>query len=150
MLRMINSMLTHQNGIMVKRSIRDLLMTITVLAGSLLLGQMNHDMAPSTAKPGPVTPAEAKYVCMGMGEDRLFHKELLPAEVGDKTYYGCCMGCQSRLLEDASLRVAKDPVTGRKVDKALAVIGAQQDGLIRYFESEATMKQYNDQFNKQD
>lgn len=131
-----------------KYSTSRFLLTVIFLMITFLPAQMKHDMTPSVSEPGPVTPAAAKYVCMGMGEDRLFDKELLPAVVGDKTYYGCCKGCQSRLLEDAGLRVAKDPVTGATVDKAVAVIGAQKDGLIRYFESPATMAQYNARFSR--
>lgn len=38
-------------------------------------------------------PVEAEYVCMV--NDTVFEKPQIPVEVGDKTYYGCCMGCVS-------------------------------------------------------
>ena len=41
-----------------------------------------------------------------------------------------------------------DPVTGKQVDKAKAVIAAQEDGRVFYFESDETLAKYNAQFAK--
>lgn len=85
---------------------------------------------------------EAKNVCMGMGTNRVFERELIPAVVDGKTYYGCCEGCQSKLLKDPQSRVAIDPINGAVVDKATAVIGALPSGVVHYFETEETMQQF--------
>lgn len=84
---------------------------------------------------------EAKKVCMI--NNQLFAKDQIPVEVQGKTYYGCCDMCKERLAKDADARTATDPVTGKAVDKATAVIGAQEDGSVFYFESEKTFEQYS-------
>lgn len=78
-------------------------------------------------------PVEAEYVCMV--NDTVFEKPQIPVEVGDQTYYGCCMGCVSTLQNDTAIRSAVDPVSGNQVDKATAVIGAASDKTVYYFES---------------
>jgi YHS domain-containing protein len=50
--------------------------------------------------------------------------------------------CKGRLASDATARTATDPVTGKAVDKASAVIGATPDGKVYYFESDATFTQF--------
>ncbi|HYI11903.1 MAG TPA: hypothetical protein VEK57_22800 [Thermoanaerobaculia bacterium] len=91
---------------------------------------------------GKLTKVEPKTVCMinehAMGKDQI------PVEVDGKTYYGCCDMCKKALASDASKRSAADPVTGKQVDKAKAVIAAQADGRVFYFESDETLKKYND------
>jgi len=83
---------------------------------------------------------EAKKVCMV--NNQLFEKDMIPIAVEGKTYYGCCEMCKERLAKDAAARTAVDPVTGKKVDKATAVIAALKDGSILYFESQTTFDQY--------
>jgi YHS domain-containing protein len=91
---------------------------------------------------GPATQVETKKVCMV--NDALFQKDQIPVEVEGKTYYGCCQMCKARLAEDAAVRSAVDPVTGKDVDKATAVPGALADGTVLYFESAETLAQYNE------
>ncbi len=83
---------------------------------------------------------ETKKVCMV--NNTVFEKDQIPVQVENKTYYGCCEMCKERLAKDAEARMATDPVTGKKVDKATAVIAAQPDGKVLYFESEKTLAQY--------
>ena len=85
-------------------------------------------------------PVENKYVCMV--NDTIMDKIQIPVEVGGKTYYGCCMGCVEGLKSDASLRTAKDPVTGKSVDKSKAIIGVGKSGAALYFESQQTFNTY--------
>ena len=47
--------------------------------------------------------------------------------------------CKERLEKDANLRNAIDPVSGNEVDKAKAVIGANAEGKVHYFESEENL-----------
>ena len=90
---------------------------------------------------GKLKKVETKTVCMinehAMGKDQI------PVEVEGKTYYGCCDMCKKALAENESKRSAVDPVSGKKVDKATAVIAAQEDGRVFYFESDETLGKYN-------
>ena len=76
---------------------------------------------------------EAKYVCMI--NDDSYVKEQILVEVDGKDYYGCCMGCKAKLENDPNSRFAIDPVSGKRVDKATAVIGTAPNRDVYYFES---------------
>ncbi len=95
---------------------------------------------------GPLTKVEAKKVCMVNEQD--MKKDQIPVEVDGKTYYGCCEMCKKALADNPEKRVATDPVTGKTVDKATAVIGAQDDGRVWYFESEESLAKHNAQYAK--
>lgn len=104
-------------------------------------------LADSDVKPsGPLTKVEPKTVCM-MNEHAM-GKDQIPVEVDGKTYYGCCEMCKKGLAADAAKRVAVDPVSGKQVDKATAVIAAQEDGRVFYFENDESLAKYNGQFKK--
>jgi YHS domain-containing protein len=95
----------------------------------------------AAAQTSPVLKrVETKKVCMV--NNQVFEKDQIPVQVAGKTYYGCCEMCKERLAKDAEARTGVDPVTGKKVDKATAVIVAQTDGSVLYFESEKTLEQY--------
>jgi YHS domain-containing protein len=91
------------------------------------------------AAPG-LQRVETRKVCMV--NNQVFEKDQIPVTVEGKTYYGCCEMCTERLSKDAAIRSAVDPVSGKPVDKATAVIGALPDGKVLYFESETTFGQY--------
>jgi len=93
---------------------------------------------------GPLKKVEPKTVCMV--NERAMGKDQIPVEVEGKTYYGCCEMCKKALATDASKRSAVDPVSGLIVDKAVAVIAAQEDGQVFYFENDANLAKYNEQF----
>jgi YHS domain-containing protein len=84
---------------------------------------------------------ETKKVCMV--NNQVFEKDQIPVAVAGKTYYGCCEMCKERLAKDAAARTAVDPVTGKPVDKATAVIAAMPDGKVLYFESQETFEKYS-------
>lgn len=113
------------------RSIRWLLPSLMVLA--LLV-------AADRASAEPIERVEAKRVCMV--NNSFFPKDQIPVQVDGKTYFGCCEMCKGRLTTDPAARTATDPVSGKSVDKATAVIGATPDGNVYYFESEATFTQF--------
>src|SRR5678809_143553 len=81
-----------------------------------------------------------RFICMM--NDKAFDKEQLPIKVDDKTYYGCCPMCKEMLQKDASKRSAVDPVTGKTVDKATAVTGADTSGKVYYFENEENFQKF--------
>lgn len=88
-----------------------------------------------------LTEVDSKYVCMVTNQ--LFVKEQIPVELEGKTYYGCCEMCKAKIKNNPQSREATDPVSGKKVDKAEAVIGATADGSIYYFESEENLAEFN-------
>jgi YHS domain-containing protein len=79
-------------------------------------------------------------VCMM--NDRYMGTAQIPVEVDGKRYYGCCPMCKERLARDRRARVALDPVSGKEVDKATAVMAKRADGSVLYFENEANLKKY--------
>jgi YHS domain-containing protein len=115
---------------------RTFLLSLTLAAAALLVTVL---AVAGTANP-ILSKVEAKKVCMV--NNQVFDKDQIPVQVDGKTYYGCCPMCKERLAKDAASRTAVDPVTGKKVDKAKAVIAALPDGKVLYFESEKTLKQY--------
>ncbi len=97
---------------------------------------------PAFAAEAWLKPAEAQYVCMM--NDKLFDKPQIPIEIDGKTYYGCCAMCADTLKKSPEARRGTDPVSGRPVDKASAVIGAGPDGTTYYFENDANFKTFAD------
>jgi YHS domain-containing protein len=107
-----------------------LLLAVTAFAG-------NEAVKPA----GKLTKVESKTVCMI--NEQAMGKDQIPVEVEGKTYYGCCEMCKNALANSPAKRVATDPVTGRGVDKATAVIAKQEDGRVFYFESDETLAKWN-------
>jgi YHS domain-containing protein len=93
------------------------------------------------SKDSALVQVETKYVCMI--NNQKFDKEQIAVEVSGQTYYGCCEMCKDKLKNDAKSRTAVDPVSGKKVDKAKAVIGANAEGKVFYFENAENLKKYN-------
>lgn len=114
-----------------KSSFRWLLPSLMVLALLLVAGRAGAEQ---------IERVEAKRVCMV--NNSVFPKDQIPVQVDGKTYFGCCEMCKGRLASDAKARTAQDPVSGKTVDKATAVIGATPDGTVYYFESDATFTQF--------
>lgn len=111
-----------------------LMMTLTTFAPAMAADTGHaHDEA-------WLKPAEAQYVCMM--NNKMFDKPQIVIEVEGKTYYGCCPMCADKLKNDASLRTATDPVSGKSVDKASAVIGADTHGMTYYFESKENFDKF--------
>lgn len=110
------------------------------LALLLALGTLPVFAANPAEAAAAVKRVETKKVCMI--NNQVFEKDQIPVAVQGRTYYGCCEMCKERLAKDAAARTAVDPVTGKKVDKAKAVIAAKADGSVLYFESEATLGRY--------
>ncbi len=107
---------------------------LALVAGPVTAGE------PAAPAKAFLTKVEAKRVCMV--NNMVFDKDQIPVQVEERTYFGCCEMCKERLAKDASARTAVDPVTGKPVDKAKAVIGALPDGSVVYFESQASFDRY--------
>jgi YHS domain-containing protein len=122
-----------------------LLLAALVAGFAFAGGEGEEEKGQTTGQTTPVAAAslkrvETKKVCMI--NNQVFEKDQIPVEVEGRTYYGCCEMCKERLAKDAAARSAVDPVTGKTVDKATAVIAAQADGSVLYFESEETLAKY--------
>lgn len=87
-----------------------------------------------------IMKADTKKVCMI--HNQIFKKDQISVPVEGRTYYAYCDMCKVQLQKDPEVRFAFDPVTGKKVDKAQAVIGVLPDDTVLYFESEKTFEQY--------
>lgn len=105
-----------------------------------LIAGLSYAANEGKAKPNNLKRVETKKVCMI--NNQIFEKDQIPVEVQGRTYYGCCEMCKERLAKDAAARTAVDPVSGKEVDKAKAVIAAKPDGSVLYFESEENMEKY--------
>jgi YHS domain-containing protein len=88
---------------------------------------------------------DSEYVCMV--NDAVYDKKQVHVQVEGRDYYGCCEMCKERLAKDASLRVAIDPVSGKEVDKATAVIGADSYKRVFYFENQKNFEKFKDAAN---
>ena len=97
--------------------------------------------AADAAPAGKLTKIDARMVCMV--RNHAFDEPQIPIEIKGKTYYGCCDMCKGMLAKDRKQRVAIDPVSKRKVDKATAVIGVGSNKGILYFENDANLEKYN-------
>lgn len=117
---------------------------IVVVASLALLGAGSLYFSNRHASALERVPVD--HVCMV--NDTYFPKPQIPVAVESKTYFGCCEMCKGRLASDAAVRVATDPVSGRSVDKAEAVIGALASGKVFYFESERTLADYQSSLSR--
>ncbi len=87
-----------------------------------------------------LTKVDTQYVCMIT--NKLFDTPQIPVVVDGKTYYGCCQMCKGKLEGSVEARTATDPISGKDIDKAKAVIGADEGGSIYYFENEANLEKF--------
>lgn len=89
-----------------------------------------------------IARTEPSHACMASNRDT--GRPQAFTEVEGKRYYGCSEACIANLGENAAFRYSIDPVSGRRVDKALAVLGAKPGGELLYFESEETFRAYRE------
>lgn len=68
-------------------------------------------------------------------------KKQTPVIMDNKIYYVCCGHCIDQLETDKNTRYAKDPHSGKMVDKANAfiVLSPRLNGDVVYFESESSL-----------
>jgi len=77
-----------------------------------------------------------------MVNDQYMGKPQIPVSVQGKTYFGCCAMCKEKLETNSAARTGRDPVSGKPVDKAEAVLARDAQGKMFYFESEETFARY--------
>jgi YHS domain-containing protein len=96
--------------------------------------------ASSSAAQALTRVTDTSQVCMV--NNQYMGRDQIPVEVEGKTYFGCCEMCKGRLTNDPSSRSATDPVNGKLVDKATAVIAKRASGDVLYFENTETFERY--------
>ena len=105
--------------------------------------QMSDMMQPSqtmTYNVGDKVPNN--QVCMV--NNAYMGKDQFEVPYDGKTYYGCCNMCVERSQNDETVRQAKDPFTGKEIDKANAyIVLKDQQGNVDYFENEENYKKFN-------
>lgn len=103
-----------------------------------------HATAAVVAPPPPMQQLtridDPAQVCMV--NDQHMGRTQIPVEVEGKTYYGCCQACESKLKTEAAFRTATDPQTHHAVDKALAVLAADREGKVLYFENAESLRAF--------
>ncbi len=97
-------------------------------------------VAAGSASAESLQPVAPDHVCMVNNTSHAGPQ--IPVQVGGKTYFGCCEMCKGRLASDPAARTAVDPMSGRPVDKATAVIGATLQGKVMYFENQQSFDSY--------
>lgn len=110
--------------------------SLFIVLGILML----HAYSEAEAMRAGIKEAEPDRVCMV--NDAVMGRPQIPVDFEGKTYYGCCAGCVERLKSDRTVRYAVDPVTGKEVDKARAVILEGPGGEAIYFESADSAVRY--------
>jgi YHS domain-containing protein len=127
-----------------KTAFSSIIKSISVLALAMMISGGLPASAKAQSEQSKDTPVvvqvETKYVCMI--NNQKFNKEQIAVEVDGQTYYGCCEMCKEKLRKDKASRWATDPVSGKKVDKAKAVIGADSEGKVYYFETAENLKKF--------
>ena len=100
------------------------------------------DAKPAKAVADRAVPLPPEQVCM-VNNAFMGEKQILVA-FGGKTYYGCCEMCVEKIQTQREARFAKDPLSGKEVDKAEAFIVPAAPGQkqVLYFESEASYRQF--------
>jgi YHS domain-containing protein len=106
----------------------------------LLLSLLCFSNASVVAAQEVLTKVPAEKVCMV--NDKVFSEKQIPVEVDGKMYYGCCEMCEAKLKNNRQSRFASDPISKKLVDKATAVIGANENGKVFYFENEVNLSKF--------
>lgn len=83
---------------------------------------------------------DREQVCMV--NDTHFAKKQIPITVDGKTYFGCCESCKNTLKIEEKSRFAVDPLSGKAVDKAVAVTAMKSDHSVVYFENKKNFEEY--------
>ncbi len=89
-----------------------------------------------------LTIIDPSHTCMGSNMAQA--KAQNYADIDGKRYYGCTNMCITNLKENPGFRYGIDPVSGKRVDKATALVAKQSHGALLYFEGEETFRAYKE------
>lgn len=79
-----------------------------------------------------------------MGSNQAQEKAQNYALVDGRPYYGCTDMCIANLKQNPGFRYGLDPVSGKRVDKARAIVGAKKNSQLLYFETEENFLSYRE------
>lgn len=98
--------------------------------------------APEKITSGPASSWMKKVAAneVNMVTNKHMKKAQAEVKLDGKTYFASGPGMEANLAKNASTKFAKDPFTGKTVDKSEAAIFADASGNVWYFESENSYK----------
>ncbi|MDH4227257.1 MAG: hypothetical protein OEV59_05840 [Deltaproteobacteria bacterium] len=119
-----------------------LLITVIALGSAWVNITAAAEKKPAVAAE-PVIKEEPDKSKVCMINNRYMGSGQIPVTVDGKTYYGCCAGCAKTLTDKKESRMAKDPLTGKEVDKATAFIAVDySNSTVYYFENKANYEKF--------
>lgn len=102
------------------------------------LGMLTLSTTAAAALDGVVPPRS--HVCMM--QDTLLKTPGIPIQHAGKTYFGCCPMCNEKIASEPNrYTVARDPVSGKAVDKATAELFSLGTAVF-FFESPDTRDRF--------
>lgn len=87
-----------------------------------------------------VKQISSQYVCMITKKQ--FKTEQSSVAIDGRNYYYCCDMCKTQLQNDPQTRMDKDPVSGKEIDKASAVVGVDKEGNVYFFENVRNLQKF--------
>ena len=114
-------------------------------AASLRLEALQAKNSPeSVSVTGPATQwlKQVSPEKVNMATNRVAGSQQAPVSIDGRTYFGSGEGHASNLRLNAASRVAIDPYSNKKIDKASALTFADASGRVFYFESENSYSEF--------
>ncbi|WP_342329552.1 hypothetical protein [Pedobacter sp. FW305-3-2-15-E-R2A2] len=100
-------------------------------------------VAPATLTKGPKKGSRVLNSEVCMVNDAYMGKKQIEVPYKGDMFYGCCEMCVERIPKDETVRIATDPQTGAKVNKATAyIILLNEEGSVAYFANEKNYKDF--------
>lgn len=98
----------------------------------------------ASAHAADLTIEEPQRSRVCMMQDTIMAVPAIPLVRDGKTYYGCCEMCKAKIAaEPARYTLARDPLSGKVVDKAVASL-LSVNGRVLYFESDVTRARFRE------
>lgn len=108
---------------------------------STTTGKEGIQTAASTKGPEKGSRVLNSEVCMV--NDAYMGKKQIEVPFKGEMYYGCCEMCVERIPKDETVRIATDPQTAEKVNKATAyIVLLNEEGSVAYFANEKNYKDF--------
>lgn len=104
----------------------------------------DHEQQETASASFPASGISLDHNLVCMVNNTYMGIDQIPIAVENKTYYGCCDNCVKTINTDESARLAIDPFSKVKVDKATAIItmNPEKKGAVLYFESEQNAREF--------
>ncbi|SHF69325.1 hypothetical protein [Pedobacter caeni] len=100
-------------------------------------------VTPAVNTKGPKKGSRVLNSEVCMVNDAYMGKKQIEVPFKGEMYYGCCEMCVERIPKDETVRIATDPQTGEKVNKATAyIVLLNEEGSVAYFANEKNYKDF--------